>query len=150
MWRRELWHPLLAHFPIALLTLGSLFWIGARVFRRTCPSYLLPSARLLLGVGVASAWLSIFLGEQAESVVNRVICDPTVTQVHHDWAWRAGIGFSAAFVMDLMIARLKLLTALILLSSLGALTYSAHLGASLVYQQGAAVYHPTPECTEFE
>jgi len=38
----------------------------------------------------------------------------------------------------------------LLLVGSGYVAYTAHLGASLVYQQGAAVYEPTAGCSEFE
>ena len=154
MLRDELFHPAIVHFPVALLSLSgglALFWL---LFRRGQATLL-----IVLTLGVIGGWLGILTGGWAEDVVNRVVCDPTVTHEHEKWAewgvWAAS--FALPFVMFSTLGRktpprfkLRAFCTVILLFVAGSILYAGHLGASLVYQQGAAVYKPGPQCTEFE
>lgn len=152
MLRDELFHPAIVHFPVALLTLAgglAVFWL---VFRRGLDTLL-----LILFLGTVGGWLGILTGGWSEDVVNRIICDPTVTQNHEKWAEWAVWSASAALPL-VTYARFRrahglkfrfICLALLLFSS-GAVLFAGHLGASLVYQQGAGVYKPGPQCTEFE
>ena len=152
MLRDELFHPAVVHFPIAFLALSgllALFWL---FFRRGQISLL-----LILFLGVVGGWLGILTGGWSEDVVNRVICDPTVTQDHEKWAEWAVWSASAALPLVIFAALRKksitvsfrALCTLLLVFATGAVLYAGHLGARLVYQQGAAVYKPAPQCTEF-
>ena len=154
MLRDELFHPAVVHFPIAFLALSgllALFWL---FFSRGHATLL-----LVLTLGVIGGWLAILTGGWSEDVVNRVICDPTVTSEHEQWAEWAVWSASAALPL-VMFATLRLgknlrfpfraVGAVLLVFATGAVLYAGHLGATLVYQQGAAVHKPAPQCTEFE
>lgn len=161
MWRTELWHPLIVHFPIALLLIGT----GMRLvgeFRRWFPAvqFLVPSGRLLLLLGTVGAWGAVYTGTLADAEVVRSLCDPTVVEAHEGWAYRAAYLFTASLLVDgvLWLRRpgqwvrwglVGLLTVCLVAGSAG-LGYVGHLGARLVYQQGAAVHHPAPDCAAFE
>lgn len=166
MWRVELWHPLVVHFPIGLLVSGVVAWFASAF---TDPNgrwgFLRPAARLALAVGTAGAWLAIYTGGLADAQVVRTLCDPTVVEEHENLAWLTAAIFSGAVGVDLTVhyysdslrrARQPLRRALIsvvgiaLVVGVSLLGYVGHLGAKLVYQQGAAVYHPSQMCTEFE
>lgn len=161
MWRQELAHPLLVHFPIALLWVGTIFLLLHFVFaKRKRAGFLLPAGRTLLWSGAALAWIAVYTGELAENVVNRVVCDPTATHEHGDQGeWTAWI-FTGAALFEAIRAGFEaksreirwLAPFVLLLALIGSVSLlrTGHSGASLVYQQGAAVYHPTPECREFE
>jgi uncharacterized membrane protein len=155
MWRIELLHPPLVHFPIAFLLLGTALEIGALVRAAERRPALRATARLLFVVGAIGAWLAVWSGGEAEHVVNRVICDPTVTEEHETWGLAVAWIFSGVALATIVRTRLvaqRLLTILIALAAIAgslALTYTGHLGATLVYQQGAGVYRPTPTCAEF-
>lgn len=168
--RIELLHPLLVHFPIALLITGAFArLILAFVEKRTWANYVrvIYLWSLVLGcVGLAGAFFS---GDEAEDVVNRIICDPTITHDHEDFAKltlvAAGISLFFALVQPILALRLKAkltkavlhppnrLAALThavvgielvaLASLIGLLTYTSHLGGTLVYEQGAG-YLKTP------
>lgn len=154
MLRDELFHPAVVHFPVALLSLSgalALFWL---FFRRGRSTLL-----VVLTLGVIGGWLAILTGGWAEDVVNRVICDPTATQEHEKWAeW--GVWAASGVLPFVMVATfrrktlprfgLRAFCTVILLFVTGSILYAGHLGAKLVYQQGAAVYKPGPQCTEFE
>lgn len=164
--RVELLHPLIAHFPIGCLSLAVALQVIFQFIRAIAKREILTlrtTSDIVLGFGVLGAWAAVLAGDEAEDIVNRVICDPTVTAEHEYYAKLASILFSIslAFVLARIVLRKKELSLLfrsilevgvvaLQLSGLAALLYTGHLGASLVYQQGAAVYHPSPECVEFE
>lgn len=167
MWRIELLHPAVVHFPIALLVVSTLLFLCLALFFRSeravssgTRDRLTFTARFLLVAGVVGAWAAVISGDTAESIVNRVICNPEVTHEHAYWAEWAAYLYSAALVAvfsNVWLAQRKLvggvlsiLALLLMITGLGALSYASHLGGSLVYQQGAAVYRASPQCTEFQ
>ena len=167
IWRTELLHPLAVHLPIGLLIFGSLCGLIVETSRLRAPSadhsavlnaFIIPGAPL--------AWIAILTGGWAEDVVNRKICDPTVTANHEEMAYIAAYIFTAAAVTLLLRAPilrkvrsdtlpfLSRTVSILLIALFGSgalfLVQTSHLGATLVYQQAAGVYQPSPECTEFE
>ncbi|KAF0094621.1 MAG: hypothetical protein E1N59_1625 [Puniceicoccaceae bacterium 5H] len=159
MWRTELWHPLSVHLPVALLTVaGLLALVTPTLGRYVGGKGLKFSYSLLLWLGLATFWVAFYTGQMAYSIEVRRICDPGVLKEHLRWAYIAGAIFSSAAVFDLAQVLLKrrlhliLLGASYLCSFVGAfsLGYLGHLGAKLVYQQGAAVHQPSDDCAEFE
>ncbi|MEX1213001.1 MAG: DUF2231 domain-containing protein [Balneolaceae bacterium] len=160
MWRAELWHPMVVHFPIALL-LGAavLRWIHLATGRNRFP-VLYSCSKGMLVVGALFSWLAIYTGDIADSIVTRALCDPTVLEAHEQLAMWTAFLFTIAAILDLIHDYWKWndwkgsfatwTVAILLLAGSAGLSYTAHLGASLVYQQGAAVYHPTDGCTEFD
>jgi uncharacterized membrane protein len=153
--RTEVWHPLFVHFPIALLLMATLF----KFFTFFSKSKTWENAgSFLLYVGTVGAWLAVFTGDHADGVVSREICDPTVLKAHENFSWILAWLFSASTLIDIgrivRIIPLKAkITSILVLSLMavgsGYLIYAGHLGAKLVYQQGAGVYHPTEGCEEF-
>jgi uncharacterized membrane protein len=161
MWRVELLHPLLVHFPIALLIVGAgLRFAGALRHRFPVVAPVLPGARIILLLGTLGAWAAVYTGTLADAAVARTLCDPTVVEAHERWAyWVAGL-FTTAVAVDGLLwwsdpdrwirrALIALLAGCLLAGS-ATLLYVGHLGAQLVYQQGAAVYDPGPDCAAFE
>jgi uncharacterized membrane protein len=159
MWRVELIHPFVIHIPIALLIVGSLFWIIS-LWLHYRYNFLRPSARLLLFIGTISAWIAVYTGSLADAEVVRTLCDPTVVEQHENYAYIVGYIFSAYVIIDWLLLR-EYLTffnkryvryglAVLLIAGCGFLGYVGHLGSTLVYQQSAAVYQPTEGCVEFE
>ena len=162
LWRTELWHPMLVHFPIVLL-------LGAAVLRSLSPflsennaRFFNRASRISLVIGVITAWIAVYTGSLADSIVVRELCDPTVLESHENGGYTIAVLFSIAAVLDLGVIRflpeqkqlVKTITEwviiVLLLVGSGYVAYTAHLGASLVYQQGAAVYVPSAGCSEFE
>lgn len=150
--RTEVWHPMTVHFPIVLLSVATLFKIVAMLVKRKS---LDEGGSLLLYLGVIGAWLAIYTGNLADSVVSRDLCDPTVLSTHENNALLATWLFTAAAGVDIVHRLYKkrlvtlLLLALLLVGS-GVLAYVGHLGAQLVYQQAAGVYVPSEDCSEFK
>lgn len=174
--RVELFHPMVVHFPIALLLTAAL----AR-----CVLLFLESREIgvkfrwiyfwswtLGSLGLIASYLS---GEEAEDVVNKIICDPTITHDHADFAFYAlwlSLGTLLLSALRLGLAgRLKEKIAkavlhapksfaaltrgvlvgeiLTLLATLGTLVWTAHLGGTLVYEQGAGYLRtPNEQCDE--
>jgi len=159
MWRVELIHPFVIHIPIALLIVGSMFWICSLWLHKRY-NFLRPSARLLLFIGTIGAWIAVYTGSLADAEVVRSLCDPTVVEQHESYAYIVGYLFSAFVIIDWLAVNgyidflkkqlIHLLLALLLVAGCGFLAYVGHLGSKLVYQQSAAVYQPTEGCVEFE
>lgn len=164
MWRTELMHPLFVHFPIALLIFSTLALIVVRL--NLWPRYhgaIRGGGLLMLFSGVVLAWISVYSGVQADSVVGRQVCDPTVLEDHERFAFTASYLFTAAAIIEMAgsffrkrqwypAIRKFLVAGVLILHLLGAATigYVGHLGAKLVYQQAAAVHQPSEDCSEFE
>lgn len=157
MARQELWHPISVHAPIALLVVGGLLfaamWLPpCRRFR----SPLLFAARVNLVVGALGAWAAVYTGHLADAVVARTLCDPLVLESHEQGGTLLAWLFSGVAVLDLASLRLPrwrtaihaLLTVAVL-AGIPLVGYVGHLGGKLVYQQAAAVYHPSEDCSEF-
>jgi len=159
MWRVELIHPFVVHVPVAILVVGSLFWIASLFLYKRFP-HLRPSGRLLVFIGTIGAWIAVYTGTLADGQVARSLCDPTVAKDHERFAFTVGYLFSAFVVIDWVAVKgyLNIVTkkylhaglAILLILGCGFLGYVGHLGGKLVYQQSAAVYQPTEGCVEFE
>lgn len=154
-WRAEIWHPLSVHFPIALLVVAVLF----KAIGLLSPARLWQDAGLvLLFLGVLAAWTSVYTGLKAEGEVVRTICNQLELKAHEEnsyilsWIFTAGLALDVAYwknLFNLKTKWLKLIIFLAMLTGGGFLVYTGHLGARLVYQQGAGVYHPSEDCVEF-
>lgn len=155
-WRAAVYHPLTVHFPIALLLTATVFKAIALVVQKEVWQ---SGGSYLLYAGTIGAWVAIYTGDLADGAVSRTLCDPTVLKAHENGAYVMAWLFTAAAIVDLTFLlglvkwKLKMLHALVLLIMLtgsGYLVYVGDLGAKLVYQQGAGVYHPGEDCGEFE
>lgn len=109
----------------------------------------------MLFLGLFGGWIGVYTGELSYDVEVRRICDPKVLQSHQWWAYATIITYSIALVALLVYhySKIRLWNFLgnaLNIIALGALLYVGHLGASLVYQQGAGVYIPSEDCKEFE
>lgn len=153
--RTEVWHPLSVHFPIALLLIATLFK-GFCIFSKAKTWE--NAGSFLLYAGSIGAWISIFTGDMADGVVSRELCDPTVLKDHENTAWVLVWLFSIASVIDILRMTqiisiksviIKVAAVLLMIVGSGLLVYTGHLGAKLVYQQGAGVFHPHEDCREF-
>lgn len=160
MWRRELLHPVVVHFPIALLIVGTAgFGLALALRRRAGADWLLPASRTLLILGVLGAWVAIYTGTLADRIVGRDLCDPLVLAAHEDYAYVAVVLFKAGILLDLVGRRLVpserwkawLGRAALAVFIAGAVAIGqvGHLGGKLVYQQAAGVHRPSEDCAEF-
>lgn len=154
-WRTEVFHPLSVHFPIALLLVATFFKIVSLWSRnKVWPQ----AGSILLGLGILGAWIAIYTGDQADGIVSRKLCDPTVLKEHENMAYITTWIFTAGFALDLALTYgllnfkkniFKFILVLGMLSGSILLGYAGHLGATLVYQQAAGVYTPSEDCLEY-
>lgn len=154
-WRTEVWHPLSVHFPIALLLTAFLFKTIGLWSKKTLWSQ---GGTVLLFFGTIGAWMAVYTGDLADGIVSREICDPTVLKDHENAAFTMAWLFTTAMILDGIIFSgllkkgvryIKILVFVLSLIGTGFLAYTGHLGATLVYQQGAGVYQPSSDCKEF-
>ncbi|WP_394906437.1 DUF2231 domain-containing protein [uncultured Mesonia sp.] len=157
-WREEVWHPLSVHLPIVTLLLASLAAIIGLVIKNEVQNlFLKQTTFVMLTIGVLSGWIAIYTGELAYNIEVRKICDPKVLQEHQWWAYATLIVYSAVFLLQISLKfietkfsnLIKSVNRIFLIVALFGLFYTGHLGASLVYQQGAGTYKPSADCSEF-
>ncbi len=156
-WRTEVYHPLSVHFPIGLLITGFFFKIISLKYSRevwTMGSF------ILLFIGTVSLWIAVYSGEMADGIVSRKLCDPTVLKDHQNMAYTCAWIFSSASTLESLAqfnflnSRVKSiilnwLSTVVISCGVLILGYVGHLGATLVYQQGAGTYQPSSDCSEF-
>jgi len=157
--RPEVWHALTVHFPIALLPVATITLLISFFIKHNTRHWQV-AASLLLLAGCLLAWVAIYTGGIADGVVARKICDPTVLKDHQISGQTMTWLFTAAFLSKVLffsnIVRVQLrtfisyLTLLLMLIGTGYLVYTGHIGASLVYEQGAGVKDHSVDCSEYE
>jgi uncharacterized membrane protein len=159
-WRKELWHPVTVHFPIALLSVATLFLLISFFTKDEYKKIIQHSAFFLLILGVIGSWASLYTGDIADGIVSRKLCDPTVLKDHELAAQTMTYVFTAAAVIHILLffnllrARLKQISPYVIFVCMAIgmifLFRTGHLGASVVYQQGAGVYKHTVDCDEYQ
>ena len=157
--RTEVWHALSVHFPIALLIFSTLTMLISFVVKADSKQAWRNAASGLLYAGTIAAWISIYTGNLADGIVSRKICDPTILKDHEIAAQTMTYLFTVAVVLNLALlskilkstARqvVNILVALLMIVGSGYVVYTGHLGASLVYHQGAGVYKHSVDCDEY-
>ncbi len=150
-------HPLIVHFPIALLLVAPLFVVAALIWRRH-GRMLMISALVLMAVGTISTWIAVSTGEAAGKVAERSPAVNPVLEHHEKLAERtrlvftvltvvfAGlIGGSAVFRRG-MSRGTSVVLSLLFLAIYGAgtvvLSNTAHNGARLVHEFGIHTLMP--------
>ena len=160
IWRTELWHPISVHFPIALL-LGATISFFVSFFRRDgAGKQWRNAANGMLLTGCAAAWIAIYTGDLADGIVSRTLCDPTVLKAHELASFTMVYLFSSATIVNLITftsfirvswkKEMHYVVFVLMITGSGYLVYTGHLGASLVYEQGAGVNKPSADCAGFE
>lgn len=157
--RTEVWHALSVHFPIALLLFSTLIMLTSFVVKADRKKAWRNPATGLLYAGTIAAWISIYTGNLADGIVSRKICDPTILKDHEIAAQTLTYFFTTAVVLNLALlfnvlkSTLRHITSvlilLLMIAGSGYVVYAGHLGASLVYQQGAGVYNHAVDCDQF-
>ncbi|MFD2164239.1 DUF2231 domain-containing protein [Paradesertivirga mongoliensis] len=159
IWREEIWHPLSVHFPIALLLFATMISAVSLFVKKETRNTWQFAGSLLLFTGSLAAWLAIYTGGIADGAVARTICDPTILKDHENASYTMAYLFSAAAFINLILIFMKLQETfatflkygmvLVMLTGSGYLVYTSHVGATLVYQQGAGVHKPSADCKGF-
>jgi uncharacterized membrane protein len=158
--RPEVWHPLSVHFPVALLPVATVTLLISFIVNKTNRRHWQIAGTFLLFAGCLMAWVAIYTGNVADGIVARKICDPTVLKDHElasetmTWLFTASSLLMIAVLTDLLRRPLKsitvLLALLLMLTGTGYLVYTGHVGATLVYEQGAGVKNHSVDCAEYE
>ncbi|HEY3449962.1 MAG TPA: DUF2231 domain-containing protein [Myxococcales bacterium] len=149
-------HPLVVHFPIALLLVVPLLVLVAAL-RRGDATWL-AAALLLLGLGTLGAWLSVESGEAAGQMAERTPAVDALLEKHESLARATAASFTALFAaLAALLAAPKLLRrqlstlwrvaplVVYLLAHAGATTLlvqAAHQGGRLVHEQGVHALMP--------
>lgn len=156
MWRTELFHPLIVHLPVVSLLLASAAGL-LRLSARGNSEFLGKLTFVMLVIGVISGWAGIYSGQLAYNVEVRKICDPKVLQNHQYWSYVSLIVYTVVLIIKMLkkyIAAfnaviINVLIVILLIAGGTALGYAGHLGASVVYEQGAGVHKPADDCSDY-
>ena len=154
-------HPLIIHFPIALLLIAPLFiLVGAMLAPRRARAFFI-AALVLLALGTASVFVAIETGEAAGRLAERTPEINAVLEHHQDLAEKLEFVFSAAtvlfaavFLLPILLRRaprrltttlLPLVFLLLYVPATGLLINTAHNGGRLVHEFGVhALVPPSP------
>jgi uncharacterized membrane protein len=158
--RPEVWHALSVHFPIALLPVATItLLISFFLSENKRPGWQQASMYLLLA-GCVMAWIAIYTGGIADGIVARKICDPTLLKDHEiagkamTWLFTAGAALlfiSLTATLHSLLRKVGIYLAFILmLTGTGYLVYAGHIGAGLVYEQGAGVKNHHVNCDDYQ
>jgi uncharacterized membrane protein len=139
-------HPAIVHFPIVLLTLGTLVAVAAVITRR----WQLPLlAALLLGLGSLGTLVALKTGESEGELVGEQAPLGQLLDEHEDWAERTLATSALATVLAglaLALGRRPVAgrlasgaTALVAIVGFICVVETGHRGGQLVYRHGAGV-----------
>jgi len=156
--RPEVWHALSVHFPIALLPVAAITLLVSFFLSERKRQGWQQASLFLLLAGCVMAWISVYTGGVADGFVARKICDPTILKDHEiaakamTWLFTAGAALLFASLTIVLHATLRkagiYLAFTLMVTGTGYLVYAGHLGAGLVYEQGAGVKNHQVDCDE--
>lgn len=138
-------HPLVVHFPIALLLVGTLIEIVSLKYRKQ----LNLTGTILLTLGFISGCIAFLTGDSGERFAEMHFGEEveSLIHAHEDMARNAMITFGAALFIKLYthftVKNLRLLYSIVIVLALlgsGLLAYAGHLGGQIVYEN-AKVLH---------
>jgi uncharacterized membrane protein len=151
-------HPLIIHFPIALLLIAPLFILLAAILRPQKGRPYMVTAFILLMLGTLSLFVSVETGEAAAELVDRSVDLDAVLKAHETMASQSQALFTALSVMFAAIIFLpylfkrrdqRLYTTVfpllfLVLYGIGSfsLVRTAHAGGRLVHQFGVQAMMP--------
>jgi uncharacterized membrane protein len=153
-------HPLIIHFPIALLLVAPLFVIAALLVSAPKRQLFMFSALVLMILGTASVYVAVSTGEAAGKLAERTTQVNAVLERHEDLAEKTRVTFTVLTVVlagILMAPRLmkrepsRIMSAIVSVIFLvlygGAaqlLTNTAHNGGLLVHEFGVTAMVSAP------
>ena len=140
-------HPLVVHFPIAMLTAA--FVADLIAFILPHPTKAEHISTWLYTIGASLAVIAYFSGDAAARTVSISLDAIPVLQAHSDWAFRATWSF--VFFSSIRLAmsyihppttRQRLVTFFIAIVSLCALSFTVLYGSQLVFEYGVGFSGP--------
>lgn len=158
--RPEVWHALSVHFPIALLPIATITLLISFFMKEVNRRHWQTAGAFLLFAGCLLAWVAIYTGGVADGIVARKICDPTILKDHEiasetmTWLFTGSSFLMIGILANVFTRRVRgitlILAFLLMLTGTGYLVYTGHIGATLVYDQGAGVKNHSVDCAEYE
>ncbi|WP_414042204.1 DUF2231 domain-containing protein [Macrococcus animalis] len=138
-------HPLIVHFPIALLLVGTLFEIASLKYR----NQLNLAGTLLLTLGFISGVFAFLTGDSGERFAEMHFGEVEhLIHQHEDMARNAMIMFGIAVALKLFTHfnhkyQKSIYIAVIVLAIIGSvlLAYTGHLGGQIVYENSKILNH---------
>ena len=134
-------HPMLVHFPIALLFVSVLFDVASATLTRDS---LREGALWLLGLGLLGGIAAAIAGGQAEDAAEKAGVPKALIETHETLAY-VTLGIMAILFLSRLLLRSRFsrraLAAYLLVATLGlaAISATGHTGGNLVYEHGAGV-----------
>lgn len=134
-------HPMLVHFPIALLFVSALFDLLSRALGRDS---LRDAALWLLGLGILGGAASAVAGTMAEEAAEKAGVAESLIETHEALAF-ATLGVMIVLFLYRLWCRNQFspttfaVYAVGLVIGLGAISATGHTGGALVYEQGAGM-----------
>lgn len=138
-------HPLIVHFPIAMLIVAAAGDVVDTVFGR--PQWLRAATTALYVAGAAGAAVAVLTGQQAAATVLVPGMAHPVIEQHRTWAIGISIYFCLLAVVRLLLAfrgnplprSVRLALLVVALLGVAGLQQAAEHGARLVYEYGVGV-----------
>ena len=137
-------HPLVIHFPIALLLVAAFADFVGMPFGR--PKWLAPAITTLFALGSAGAIVACLTGQQALDTVLMPGMAHPIVQAHRTWAIATTIYFTALTLIRVGAAfrapltlRYRIALLIAALVGVAGLQQTAERGGRLVYEQGVGV-----------
>ena len=156
-------HPLIIHFPIALLLVAPLFVIAALLVSASKRQVFMISALALMILGTTSVYLAVETGEAAGKLAERTTQVKAVLERHEDLAEKTRLTFTLlTAILACILAAPRLLkwepsramsviVSVVFLVLYGGaaqlLTYTAHNGGLLVHEFGVTSLAKAPTTT---
>jgi len=137
-------HPLVIHFPIALIVVGAFVDLIDTAIGR--PRWLSPAATMLFTFGALGAIVACVSGQHAFDTVLMPGMAHPIVQSHRTWAIATTVYFTVLALVRIAVAfrgplarRYKLILLLASIAGVVGLQQTAERGGRLVYEQGVGV-----------
>lgn len=141
--RIELLHPMIVGFPISFLLGGSFVRLLAFFFKaQPVHTTLLSVSWVMILVGLFSGFAAVFTGELAHDVVDELLCDHRVFDLHQRFAFLTLFLFFAALLLDKFQNQIRFfgpISQILYWAGASFLLVTGSYGGKLVFEQGAAV-----------